>query len=69
MDVVEKNATDAVLKCGNWHLEREIGRGAYGVVYMASSLCERAAIKEVLCSVKLGESCARAASCQKCNSA
>jgi hypothetical protein len=22
--------------CGNWRLDREIGRGAYGVVYLAA---------------------------------
>ena len=32
--------------CGNWRLEREIGRGAYGVVYIAANgKGERAAVK------------------------
>ena len=32
--------------CGNWRLEREIGRGAYGVVYIAATgKGERAAVK------------------------
>lgn len=28
---------DISFKCGDWRLEREIGRGAYGAVYLASS--------------------------------
>lgn len=33
-------------KCGEWRLEREIGQGAYGVVYLAiGSGGERAAVK------------------------
>lgn len=33
-------------KCGDWRLEREIGRGAYGAVYIASDLQgNRAAVK------------------------
>ena len=33
-------------QCGDWRLEREIGQGAYGVVYLAvGSDCVRAAVK------------------------
>ena len=32
--------------CGQWHLEREIGHGAYGVVFLAEGPDgERAAVK------------------------
>jgi RIO-like serine/threonine protein kinase len=32
--------------CGNWRLDREIGHGAYGVVYAATNdKGERAAVK------------------------
>ena len=35
-----------VLQCGVWRLEREIGRGAYGTVYLAAGPGgERAAVK------------------------
>lgn len=38
--------TTASVDCGEWRLEREIGRGAYGVVYVAANgKRERAAVK------------------------
>ncbi len=38
--------TTASVDCGEWRLGREIGRGAYGVVYVASNgMGERAAVK------------------------
>ena len=38
--------TAACVDCGEWRLEREIGRGAYGVVYGAvNGRGERAAVK------------------------
>ena len=41
-------------QCGDWRLEREIGQGAYGVVYLAvGSDCVRAAVK-VCCREAVG---------------
>ena len=42
----ESVAGESMANCGQWHLEREIGHGAYGVVFLAEGLDgERAAVK------------------------
>ena len=42
----ESVAGDSMANCGQWHLEREIGHGAYGVVFLAEGPDgERAAVK------------------------
>ena len=45
----EDESNGRIMKCGKWRLEREIGQGAYGVVYLAVGLGgERAAVKVCL---------------------
>ena len=52
MKCVEK---DCGMVCGAWRLEQEIGRGAYGVVYLAAGAGgERAAVK-VCCREDIGD--------------
>ena len=42
----ESVAGESMANCGQWHLEREIGHGAYGVVFLAEGLDgERVAVK------------------------
>ena len=42
----ESVVDESIANCGQWHLEREIGHGAYGVVFLAEGPDgERAAVK------------------------
>ena len=51
----ESVAGESMANCGQWHLEREIGHGAYGVVFLAEGPDgERAAVKVCRCDA-IGE--------------